>query len=216
MTDNLPDVHAGQPLLYSGAALEQASAAMILLHGRGASAESILDLAEEFPLQNTTFLAPQAGLSRWYPQSFLAPLQENQPDLDLALGRITRLVTDLISSGIRLDRIWLAGFSQGACLAAEYMARSPARYGGLLVFSGGLIGPPGTQWNPYSNFAGMPVFIGCSDRDPHIPLQRVQETAAYFSSHQAQVECQIYPNMGHTINAAELDSARRLLDTARL
>lgn len=204
------DIHADQPVLYHGAALEEAEQAMILLHGRGAAAQSILPLSTAFSAENMAYLAPQAGQNRWYPLSFLAPLERNEPDLDLALERLQTLVRDINDAGIPTERIWLAGFSQGACLAAEFAARFPQRYGGLLVFSGGRIGPPGTTWYPTSALKDVPVFIGCSDTDPHIPLLRVQETINFFEQSEAQVVAKIYPDMPHTITEAEIRDAQSL------
>lgn len=210
MSDN---IHANQPLLTASLPLEKARRAMILLHGRGATAESILDLAELLPQAAMTYLAPQAAFYRWYPNSFLSPLESNEPDLTFALERVDSLVQQCLQAGFKPADIWLAGFSQGACLAAEYVARYPQVFGGLLVFSGGLIGPLDSdqQRLPRHDYAGMPVFIGCSDMDPHIPVARVRETAAFFRAGNAAVDLQIYPGMDHTIIPDELNRAMKLL-----
>ena len=210
MSDN---THASQPMLSAGVPLEKAKTAMILLHGRGATAESILDLAEMLAQPDMAYLAPQAAFYRWYPNSFLSPLANNEPDLTFALDRVDEIVQSLLKQNLKPANVWLAGFSQGACLAAEYVARFPQRFGGLLVFSGGLIGPldSAQQRIPSQDYEGMPVFIGCSDNDPHIPVARVHETAEFFQAGNASVDIQIYPSMEHTIIKDELDRAMRLL-----
>ena len=190
--------HLAQPVLSLGAPFKDAQQVMILMHGRGASAESILSLAAELDAPETHFLAPQADQYRWYPNSFLSPLERNEPDLTFALERVDALVNQLLKSGKRLDQIVLAGFSQGACLASEYVIRNPRRYGGLIVLSGGWIGPQTMQRSTDANLEGMPVFIGCSDVDQHIPLSRVEETARLFESMLADVRLCIYSGMGHT------------------
>ena len=209
------NIHKDQALLTAGQPLEKAKRAMILLHGRGATAESILDLAELLPQADMTYLAPQAAFSRWYPNSFLAPLEQNEPDLSFALERVDEIVHSLLAQNFTVGNIWLAGFSQGASLAAEYVARHPKRYGGLMIFSGGLIGPLESSQPrmPVLEYDGMPVFIGCSDIDPYIPLARVRETAAFFQTGKAQVDLKIYPGMDHTIIQDELDRAKKLLSS---
>jgi len=209
------NIHKDQALLTAGLPLEKAKRAMILLHGRGATAESILDLAELLPQADMTYLAPQAAFSRWYPNSFLAPLEQNEPDLSFALERVDEIVHSLLAQNFTVGNIWLAGFSQGASLAAEYVARHPKRYGGLMIFSGGLIGPLESSQPrmPVLEYDGMPVFIGCSDIDPYIPLARVRETAAFFQTGKAQVDLKIYPGMDHTIIQDELDRAKKLLSS---
>jgi len=207
------NIHKNQALLTAGLPLEKAKRVMILLHGRGATAESILDLAELLPQADMTYLAPQAAFSRWYPNSFLAPLEQNEPDLSFALERLDEIVHSLLVQNFTTADIWLAGFSQGASLSAEYMARHPQRFGGLMVFSGGLIGPLESSQKrlPLFEYSGMPVFIGCSDTDPYIPVARVRETADFFKAGNAQVDLQIYPGMDHTIIQDELDRAKKLL-----
>lgn len=209
-----PNLHLQQPVLSLGAPFKDAQQVMILFHGRGASAESILTLAADFDAPNTHYLAPQANESRWYPYSFLSPLERNEPDLTHALERVDMLVNRLLSSGKTLDQIVLAGFSQGACLASEYVIRNPRRYGGLVVLSGGWIGPENTTRTSDADLDGMPVFIGCSDIDQFIPESRVRETADLFESMNASVELQIYSGMGHTINADEISRVSNLLKQA--
>ena len=206
-----PDPHAGPPILSAGPALELADAALVLLHGRGATAESILLLYTDLGVPQVAAFAPQAAGRSWYPQSFLAPLEANQPYLDSALRRVEALVSGLLAKGMGSQRIALLGFSQGACLAMEYVARHPRHYGAVMGLTGGLIGPPGTPRNYPGSLEGTPVFLGTSDPDPHVPLERVQETQRVLSGMGAQVELRRYPGMPHTINADELDACRAVL-----
>ena len=208
-TDQGP--HQGQQVVNSGKPLAEAQAAMILVHGRGATAVSILELANELHHPEFAYLAPQAADNTWYPYSFLAPMTQNEPGLSSGLQAIGELVDQVAAAGIPADRLVLAGFSQGACLASEFVARDARRYGGLLAFSGGLIGPPGTPRDYDGSLAGTPVFLGCSDVDFHIPLERVVETAAVFTKLGANVNKQIYPNMGHTIVQDEIDHANQIM-----
>lgn len=205
--------HAGQPVLTTGAPLEDASGAVIMLHGRGASAEDILSLTaylEDMP--GLAYLAPQAAGHSWYPYSFLSTLAENEPGLSSALGVIDTLVNALTEAhGILAERIALLGFSQGACLAVEYAARHPRRYGAVIGFSGGVIGPPEHPFAYDGDLQGTPVFLGCSDVDPHIPLARVEQTAALLDGMGAAVDKRIYPGMAHTVIPDEIDAAQALL-----
>lgn len=195
---------------------------VVACHGRGADAQDMLYLAEELALPATTFLAPQAWLQAhptqaasrsWYPQSFLAPLAANQPYLDSSLQRLGELIDGLVAEGVDPTSIALMGFSQGACLALETAARRGKKLGGVVAFAGGRIGPPEVVWPAAGpGLAGMPVFLGCSDRDPHIPLWRVQETTAFFRAAGAVVDERIYKGLGHTVNADELAAARQLLE----
>lgn len=203
--------HRGQPVYAAGQPLADARAALILLHGRGASAGDILMLAQELYHPHYAYLAPQAAGNSWYPLSFLSPIQQNEPWLSSALEAVDALVRQVETGGIPLDRIVLGGFSQGACLASEYAGRNPSRYGGLLLFSGGLIGPPGGLSTYRGDMQGTPVFLGCSDVDFHIPSQRVLETVQVFESLAASVTYRLYPQMGHTINRDEIEQARALL-----
>jgi predicted esterase len=203
--------HAGQPVVHAGLPLHEATAAMILVHGRGAAPANILELAEQLDHPAFAYLAPAAAGNTWYPQSFMAPFEANEPGLSSGLSVLSALVDRVASSGITHDRIVLAGFSQGACLASEFAARHARRYGALLAFSGGLIGPPGTSWPYDGDFDGMPVFLGCSDLDHHVPRGRVEETAIVLESMGAQVEMRLYPGMGHLIIEDELAYARTLV-----
>ncbi len=204
-------VHEGQPVRRAGRPLAEAGAAMILVHGRGATAGSILTLANYLPHPTMAYLAPQAAGQTWYPYSFLAPLSENEPYLSSALARLGELLAEVTAAGIPPERIVWVGFSQGACLAAEFVARHAQRYGGLVLFSGGLIGPPGTPRAYTGRLAGTPVFLGCSDQDAHIPLTRVEETAETLARLGAVVDKRIYPRMGHTINDDEIAAAAALV-----
>jgi phospholipase/carboxylesterase len=204
--------HEEQPILAAGAALAQARAAMLLVHGRGATAESILALAGELDVPGFAYLAPQAAGNTWYPQTFLAPLNQNEPWLTSALGVIVSTLGRLRVAGIGPERTVLLGFSQGACLALEYAARNAQRYGGIVGLSGGLIGPDGTPRDYPGSLAGTPVFLGCSDVDFHIPAGRVRASAAVFERLGGQVTMRLYPNMGHTVNAAEIVAVRSLME----
>jgi predicted esterase len=211
------DPHARQPVLAYGVPLDKAKAAdkafaaMIMVHGRGASAEDILALAEEFPQPGFAFLAPQAAGNTWYPQRFTAPLSANQPWLDSALKAIGRVAAHVVSAGIPPERTFLLGFSQGACLALEYAARNSRRYGGLIGLSGGLIGPQVELTRYPAGLASTPVFLGCSDIDPHIPQVRVLETARTLEQLGAVVDVRLYPGMGHTVNNDEVQAVQQLM-----
>lgn len=204
------DPHRNQPVLAAGRKLPEAAGAVILIHGRGASAEDILNLAGEFDHPELAFFAPQAAGHSWYPYSFLAPVEQNEPWLTSALNKLAKTVADISNAGIGPEKIVIAGFSQGACLASEFVARNATRYGGLIAFSGGLIGPPGTQFHYAGTLGGTPAFLGGVDPDPHVPWQRVQESATVLSALGAAVLLKRYPGMPHTINEEEIEEARRV------
>lgn len=208
------DPHAGQRVLAAGPPPERAAGTMILLHGRGASAEDILSIYGELGEETLSALAPQAAGYTWYPNSFLAPIESNQPYLDSALRRIESIVADLLAGGTKSERIFLLGFSQGACLTSEFVARHPRRYGGAIAFTGGLIGPPGTPRDYAGSLAGTPVFLGTSDPDPHVPFARVEQTRDVLERMGATVELRRYPGMPHTINEDEIEAARQLIRNA--
>lgn len=184
---------------------------MILVHGRGASAADILGVADELAASDIAYLAPDAPGRTWYPHSFLVPLEQNEPFLSTALQTLDAIVTDVGRQGVTADRVGFLGFSQGACLSLEYVARHARRYAAVIGFSGGLIGPPGTAREYAGTLDGTPVFLGCSDVDPHIPLARVHESRDVLTALGARVDARIYPGMAHTINRDELDAARALL-----
>lgn len=203
-----------------GAALADAKAVVVMIHGRGATAASILALAREFETPGTRYLAPQAAGRTWYPNSFLAPLAANEPGLSSGLRAVEDVLRRVEKAGVPAEHVVLLGFSQGACLATEFAARHPRRYGGVVALSGGLIGtgekegaaPPQDKRFDYDgDLAGTPVFFGCSDRDPHIPLQRVRTSAEVFRELGAKVDERIYEGMGHTVNDDELAYVRTLL-----
>jgi predicted esterase len=208
-----PDPHANAAVLTAGEPLAGARAAMVMVHGRGATAESILALHHELPGEGFAFLAPQAEGQAWYPYSFLAPIQDNEPWLSSALAMLRRLIQGADEAGLSGERVMLLGFSQGACLMLEYAARNAARYGGLAALSGGLIGPRGTPREYGGSFESTPAFLGCSDVDPHVPLWRVEETDEVLTRMGAAVTRRIYPGMGHTINRDELDQVGRMMRT---
>lgn len=204
-------MHEDKELLHTGPPLEQAGGAMIMLHGRGAKAADIMSLADQFSHEGLAFLAPSAEEDSWFPYSFLVPVKQNEPGLSSALTVVQSLVMEAELSGVPRKRLFLFGFSQGACLALEFAARHPGIYGGVFALSGGLIGPPGTSWDSEAGFGGSPVFIGGSDVDPHIPRSRVEESAEVFKTLGAKVFLKLYSGMGHTINGAELKMVNEII-----
>jgi predicted esterase len=206
-----PDPHAASQPLTAGAPLAEARAAMLMIHGRGANAESILGLAGEFAAPGWAFVAPQASGNTWYPLSFLQPLERNEPYLSSALAAVSRTFAQIEAAGVPAERIVLLGFSQGACLASEWAARNARRLGGVVALSGGLIGPDGTPRDYAGSLDGTPVFLGCSDRDGHIPAARVEESASVFRRLGASVTARLYPNMGHTVNEDEIAWIQELI-----
>jgi predicted esterase len=204
-------LHQDQSILTSGAPLNQARAAMIMIHGRGASADSILSLANEFEVNDFAYLAPQAANNTWYPYRFIEPIERNEPWLSSALQVIDDLGAHCIAAGLPAERILLLGFSQGACLTLEYAARHARRYGGIIGLSGGLIGPDGCPRDYSGSFAGTPIFLGCSDVDFHIPLDRVHAAAQALRQLGGDVTERIYPGLDHTINQDEIGFVTGLL-----
>jgi predicted esterase len=215
----MAQLHQGQPVYAAGEPLETAHAAMVMLHGRGASAQDILSLSTEFTQPMVAYLAPQAaapgggspGGAQWYPNSFIAPLASNEPWFSSAIALISDLLAQVQDAGIAPERTFLLGFSQGACLGLEYAARHPQRYGGVFGLSGALI-ENGDQPREYTgSLDGAPVFLGCSDVDFHVPVERVRRSAQIFRQLGADVTERIYPGMGHTINLDELAFINSLL-----
>ena len=198
-------------VLATGAPLERARAAVVMVHGRGGTPEDILGLAQEFGQSDIAYLAPQADGHTWYPYSFLAPMPQNEPHLTNALATVDAVVKQLGAQGFTSERVGLIGFSQGGCLALEYAARNATRYAAVAGLSAGLIGPPGTPRDYAGTFDGTPVFLGCSDIDSHIPLERVHESRDVLSGMGASVTERIYPRMGHTINADEVAAVTQML-----
>lgn len=208
------DPHGTSRIVLAGAPLDDAAGAVIALHGRGADANDIIALAEDVAPSGIAIVAPEAAGYTWYPYRFIEPTGRNEPYLSSALHKIAAVISDLTPRGIPSERIALLGFSQGACLALESAARHPRRYAGVIGFSGGLIGPPGTDFTYPGSLEGTPVFLGCSDVDAHIPVGRVEETAIALERLGASVESRIYPGMGHTVNRDEIDAARAILAAA--
>lgn len=211
----LNDIHAAQPVLAAGTPLTEAKAAMLMVHGRGASAHDILSLSQEFNQQGIAYLAPQAANNTWYPHRFLEPVEKNEPYLSWALAKVETVLEQIKAAGIPAENVILLGFSQGACLATEYAAQNPERYGGIVGLSGGLIGETGKPLTLIegADIARTPVFLGCSDVDFHIPKERVEESADVFQRMNGDVTMRLYPGMGHTINEDEIQFVRELIDS---
>lgn len=211
---NFNGPHQSTPIAEGGVSVSEADAAMIMIHGRGATAPSILQLANELDTdRKLTLRAPQASGNTWYPNSFMAPSEQNQPGLSSGLQKIYDIVQDLKGHGISEESIYFLGFSQGACLASEFVARHPAKYAGLIVLSGGMIGI-GDSVNP-DDYEGdlqrTPIFMGCSDVDPHIPKERVNESEEVFVMLNANVTKKLYPGMGHLVNEDEIEHIEEML-----
>jgi len=206
--------HAGQPVMRTGADPDVARAAMIMIHGRNAGPANILDLAPVLDRPDFLYLAPAASGGTWYPFSFMSPRERNEPGISSGLFVIESLVTGLLAQGLASHRIMVLGFSQGACLSSEFAIRHPRRYGGVMALSGGLIGEPGTTWDDVTTRAleETPVFLGCSDIDPHIPAERVLETEAVFRRLGAAVTRHLYPGMGHTVSSDEIEIVQGTMD----
>lgn len=201
---NLENITAGIPL-------KEAKKALILIHGRGASAHDILSLSRHLDVIDFALVAPQADNHTWYPYSFLAPIPENEPSLSKSLNKIAGVVAEIQENGIEKENIYFLGFSQGACLALEFTTRNASKYGGVVAFTGGLIGDALFEENYAGNFQNTPVFIGTSDPDMHVPVERVNETETIMNQMGASVTKRIYTNMGHTISQDEIDLANQLV-----
>lgn len=208
----LTDPHAHQPVYTTGAPLENAIAAMVMVHGRGADAESILTFANEFKQARVAYFAPQAAQHTWYPNRFIAPAASNEPWLTSALGQLAAVLGHIAAAGIPPERTCLLGFSQGGCLALEFAARYPRRYAGVFGLSAALI-ENGDQPRDYpGTLAGTPVFLGCGEVDAHIPAERVTRSGAIFQGLEAEVTVRLYPGLGHTVNEDEIRFIKDLLD----
>ena len=213
-SDNLTQgPHQGHTVRMAGAPLDHAQAAMLLVHGRGASAEDILTLAKEIDQPGFAYLAPQAAGNTWYPNRFLVPLEQNEPWLSSALSFIDDVFGQIVNAGISPERIILLGFSQGACLTLEYAARHAQRYGGVVGLSGALIGPENTPRDYEGSLQETPVFLGCSDVDFHVPKERVDEAAEVLQKLGGKVTKRFYPNMDHTVNQDEINFVRGLMES---
>ena len=213
MWPHTDDPHANQPVLNGGAELDGAELYAIMLHGRGAHPNDMLGLASYFNQQHVRYIAPQAFNNTWYPFPFTYPPQQNEPFLTSALNRVGGLLEELYSHNITSDRIFLMGFSQGACLAIEFAARNPRSYAGIIGLSGGLIGDRIDPQRYQGSMNSTPVFLGCSDIDPHIPAERVHETEKIMKTLEADVTKKIYPGMGHTVNEDEIDFINGLINS---
>ncbi|MFN8374575.1 MAG: alpha/beta fold hydrolase [Anaerolineae bacterium] len=206
-------LHEGLPILTAGVPLSEAKAVMLMIHGRGATPQSILSLADEFSSAGFAYVAPQAADSSWWPQRFVAPVAANEPYFSSALAAIDSVVQQIEAAGIPAEKVILLGFSQGAVLALEYAARHAQRFGGVVGLSGGLFGPALDRDSYKAAFSGTPVFLGCSDVDFHIPKARVEESAVMLRELGAEVTMRLYPNMGHTVNADEIEYVNQLMAT---
>lgn len=205
--------HQGQPILMAGESLGRARAAMLMVHGRGARAEDILSLADEFAQTGFAYLAPQAAGNTWYPNRFLVSFEQNEPWLSSALEFVGAALSQIIRTGIPHERVMLLGFSQGACLALEFAARNAQRYGGIVGLSGALIGPDDAPRDYVGSLNGTPVFLGCSDVDFHVPKERVDQTAAVMKRLGGEVTERLYPNMDHSVNQDEIDFVSKMMSS---
>ncbi|MDS0299538.1 dienelactone hydrolase family protein [Halogeometricum sp. S1BR25-6] len=210
------DPHADQPILTAGADPSDADVAVVLVHGRGATARGMLGFADEFGRERIHYVAPQAQRGTWYPNSFMAPVESNQPHYESALTHVDRAVAQAReTTGLPSENIVLTGFSQGACLLSSYVATNPTRYGGLVLLSGGFVGADGTDFRFEGSLDGTPVMLGVSDDDPHIPLSRAEETVAELERMGAEVRFDVYEGSEHRVFPEEVEYARDLLDSLR-
>lgn len=198
-------------IITDGVPLNSAKKALIMIHGRGAGAHDILSIAKHLKVDDFALIAPQAENRSWYPYSFLVPIAENEPSFSKSLDDIHQVVVAIQQNGIEKENIYFLGFSQGACLALEFTARNAAKYGGVVAFTGGLIGDKVYENHYTGNFENTPIFIGTSDPDFHVPVERVNETETLLKKLGATVTKKIYDNMGHTISQDEVDLANALI-----
>ena len=206
--------HRGGPVAKAGEPLEHAGAALVMVHGRGATAHSILELGSVVGAPRLAYLAPQASRGTWYPNSFLAPLETNQPGLSTGLAALEAVVQGAMAAGLDADRIFLLGFSQGACLTARYLLEHPRRYAGVFLLTGGLPGPSRASWAADGDLGGTPVLLASGDPDPHVPWERVEETAAVLAGMGAETTLRRYPGRPHTVSAEEIAIVRRRVTEA--
>jgi len=205
------DPHGSQPVKLAGVSIQDAKAAMIMVHGRGATADNILTMVPELAQPDFAYVAPQAAQNTWYPFSFLAPISKNEPGISSGISKLGSLVDELVAAGMTHQNIFLLGFSQGACLALEFAARHARRYGGVIGLSGGLIGPDDTPRNYTGSLNDTPIFLGCSDVDFHIPKERVHLSAEILKDLGGNVTATLYPGMGHAINQDEIDFVKSMM-----
>ena len=198
-------------IVAAGKNIKEAEKVLIMIHGRGGSAEDILSLAGHLQVKDFALLAPQATGNTWYPYSFMVPPVQNEPWLSSALAVLKEVVNDVIAQGVPAEKIYFLGFSQGACLTLEFVTRNAIKYGGVAAFTGGLIGDKIYRENYKGDFNGTPVFIGSSNPDPHVPVERVYATTNILKSMNAAVTEKIYSNMGHTISQDEIELANKLV-----
>lgn len=215
MTGLAFDPHAKRPVLVAGTPLAEARAAVVLAHGRGASARDILALAQEIDVADVAWLAPDAANNAWYPARFMEPIAHNEPWLSSALMCFGRVVQSVLDAGIPTERLVLGGFSQGACLALEYAARHATQYGGLFALAGGLIGPDGVSRDYPGAFRSTPVFIGVGDQDFHIPVARTKHSSDVLTRMGATVDLRVYPGLQHAVVPDEIDAVRVIVEGAR-
>lgn len=212
-SDLIQDPHQGQPVRVAGEPIGIAQAAMLMVHGRGASAGDILTFVDQFNQAGFAYFAPQAAENTWYPNRFLVPLEDNEPWLSSALAFVGDVLAEIIKAGIPPERVMLLGFSQGACLALEFAARNAQRYAGIVGLSGALIGPDNTPRDYKGSLAGTPVFLGCSDVDFHVPKERVDQTAEVLRKLGGEVTERLYPNLDHSVNQDEIDFVRGMMQS---
>jgi len=210
------NIHLQELVVTRGESVADCSAVVMMVHGRNQTTDDILELVDRINLPGVHYLAPQAAGKSWYPSGFMAALEDNEPYLTYALECYHTRISELLAQGIPRTKLVLLGFSQGACLTAEYAVRNPGRYGGIVLYTGGVIGPEGTQWNQAGSFQGTPVFLGSSDTDSWVPESRVHETAHIFKQMGAETTTRIYKGMEHIINDDEVEFARRLIQQVQL
>ena len=211
----MPGPHQNQQLVTAGTPVAEAEVALVLVHGRGATAQSIVNTMGRLGRDGVAMLAPQAARNTWYPNSFLAPVEQNEPGRSSGLEAVGDAVGTATDAGIATENVVVLGFSQGACLGSEFVARNPTRYGGAVAFSGGLIGDTVDPDDYTGDLDDTPVFLGCSNVDPHIPEERVHLTADVFEGLGADVETRIYEGMGHGVNEDEIQYVEGMVDALR-